>query len=111
MLEDEIPLIKKAMGHADLTDEAYNQVWDECYAQVLFVPSTNRFTRASVASRKDKIESYEKKLATNREIMGKEAKQASKLEQKLKIILGGYQVSSFFYENIQFKIGGSICLG
>lgn len=93
MLDAEIPFIKKAMGHGDLTDDVYAQVWEECYNQVLFVPSSSRFTRASVTSRKDKIESLQERFKANREIMGKEAKQAAKLEQKLKILLGGYQVS------------------
>ncbi len=79
------------MGHGELTDDAYVQVWEECYAQVLYIPNSNRFTRASVTSRKDKIESYEKKLEVNRFHMSKEAKKAAKLEQKLKITLGGYQ--------------------
>jgi pre-mRNA-splicing factor CDC5/CEF1 len=91
LLEKEIPIVKKAMGHGELSAEAYAQVWEECYAQVLYVPSSNRFTRASVASRKDKIESLEKKLEINRSHMGREAKKAGKLEQKLKITLGGYQ--------------------
>lgn len=84
-------MIKKAMGHGELSTEAYATVWEECYAQVLFVPTSNRFTRASVASRKDKIESYEKRLEANRAHMGREAKRAGKLEEKLKITLGGYQ--------------------
>lgn len=84
-------MIKKAMGHGELSNEAYATVWEECYAQVLFVPTSNRFTRASVASRKDKIESYEKRLEVNRAHMGREAKRAGKLEEKLKITLGGYQ--------------------
>lgn len=91
LLNKEIPFIKKAMGHGELTTEAYVQVWEECYAQVLYIPNSNRFTRASVTSRKDKIESYEKKLEVNRFHMSKEAKKAGKLEQKLKITLGGYQ--------------------
>lgn len=91
LLEKEIPLIAKAMGHGELTKEAYAQVWEECYAQVIYVPSANRFTRASVTSRKDKIESYEKKLEANRFHMSKEAKKATKLEQRLRITLGGYQ--------------------
>lgn len=91
MLEKEIPTIKKAMGHGELTSEAYAVVWEECYAQVLYIPGSNRFTRASVASRKDKIESYEKRLEVNRSQMGREAKRAGKLEEKLKITLGGYQ--------------------
>ena len=92
MLEKEIPAIKKAMGHGELTSEAFATVWEECYAQLLFVPGSNRFTRASVANRKDKIESYEKRLESNRAHMGREAKRAGKIEQRLKITLGGYQV-------------------
>lgn len=96
LLQKEIPYIKKAMGHGELTNEAFVQVWEECYAQVLYIPNSNRFTRASVTSRKDKIESYEKKLEVNRFHMSKEAKKASKIEQKLKITLGGYQVIYFY---------------
>jgi len=90
-LEKEIPIVKKAMGHGELTNEAFAQVWEECYSQVLYIPSSNRFTRASVTNRKDKIESYEKKLEINRFHMSKEAKKAAKIEQKLRITLGGYQ--------------------
>lgn len=93
MLEKEVPTIKKVMGHGEITDEVYAQVWEECYNQVLYVPSSNRFTRANVTSRKDKIESYEKRLEVNRFHMTNEAKKAAKLEQKLKITHGGYQVS------------------
>lgn len=50
------------MAHGELKLDAYTQVWEECYSQVLFVPSSNRFTRSSVASRKDKVESLEKRL-------------------------------------------------
>lgn len=91
LLAEEIPTIRRAMGHGELTEEAYVQVWEECYAQVLYIPNSNRFTRASVTSRKDKIESAEKKLEVNRFHMSKEAKKAAKLEQKLKITMGGYQ--------------------
>jgi pre-mRNA-splicing factor CDC5/CEF1 len=58
---------------------------------VLFVPSQNRFTRASLASKKERIESLEKRLEVNRSYMTQEAKRAAKLEKKLKILLGGYQ--------------------
>ena len=91
MLEKEIPTIKRVMGHSELTPEGFAQVWEECYAQVIYIPSSNRFTRASVTSRKDKIESFEKKLEVNRFHMSREAKKAGKLEQKLRILLGGYQ--------------------
>jgi pre-mRNA-splicing factor CDC5/CEF1 len=33
------------------------QVWEECLAQVLYLPSQQRYTRANLASKKDRIES------------------------------------------------------
>lgn len=93
-LQQEMDYVKHKMGHGDLSLEAYTQVWEECYAQVLYLPSQNRYTRASLASKKDRIESLEKRLENNRTLMTKDAKRAAKLEKKLKILLGGYQSRS-----------------
>lgn len=91
LLQQEMQMVKEGMGHGDLSLDAFSQVWDECYAQVLFLPTQNRYIRASLASKKDRIQSLEKRLETNRNHMTKDAKQAAKLEKKLKILLGGYQ--------------------
>jgi len=61
--------VKDRMGHGDLSLDAYSQVWDQCYAQVLFVPSQTRFTRASLASKKERIESLEKRLEVTRSLL------------------------------------------
>ena len=45
LLKTEMEKVKTGMGHGELTQEAYTQVWDECLSQVLFVPSQNRYTR------------------------------------------------------------------
>lgn len=86
--------MKVGMNHGDLSLESYSQVWEECYSQVLYLPSQNRYTRANLASKKDRIESLDKRLEANRNSMTKDAKQAAKLEKKLKILLGGYQSRS-----------------
>ncbi|CAF3386632.1 unnamed protein product [Rotaria sp. Silwood1] len=91
LLESEMNVVKKTMSHGDLNLDSYSKVWDECYSQVLFLPSKNRFTRANAASKKDRIESAEHKLELNRNLMALEAKRAAKLEKKLKTLLGGYQ--------------------
>ncbi|KAK8748013.1 hypothetical protein OTU49_016270 [Cherax quadricarinatus] len=91
MLKMEMNVVKQGMGHGDLTLDAYSQVWEECLAQVLFLPSQSKYTRASLASKKDRIESLEKRLEQNRQHMAKQAKLAAKLEKKLKILMGGYQ--------------------
>ncbi|XP_051578785.1 cell division cycle 5-like protein [Myxocyprinus asiaticus] len=91
LLGQEMEVVKHGMGHGDLSMEAYNQVWEECYSQVLFLPGQSRYTRANLASKKDRIESLEKKLEINRGHMTTEAKRAAKMEKKMKILLGGYQ--------------------
>ncbi|XP_066536264.1 cell division cycle 5-like protein [Hoplias malabaricus] len=91
LLKQEMEVVKHGMGHGDLSSEAFNQVWEECYSQVLYLPGQNRYTRANLASKKDRIESLEKKLEINRGHMTTEAKRAAKMEKKMKILLGGYQ--------------------
>jgi len=91
LLADEMEKVKVGMGHGDLTMEAYTQVWEECLSQVLFVPSQNKYTRASLASKKDRIESLTRQLETNRSHMTREAKKAAKLEKKLRTLTAGYQ--------------------
>ncbi|KAE8605364.1 hypothetical protein XENTR_v10015082 [Xenopus tropicalis] len=91
LLQQEMEVVKQGMGHGDLSIDSYNQVWEECYSQVLYLPGQGRYTRANLASKKDRIESLEKRLEINRGHMTAEAKRAAKMEKKLKILLGGYQ--------------------
>ncbi|XP_062511250.1 cell division cycle 5-related protein-like [Corticium candelabrum] len=91
LLAEEMTVVKNGMEHGDLSLEAYSTVWDECYDQVMFIPSQNRITRAAMASKKDRLESLEKKLDRNRGHMMKDAKRAAKMEKKLKVLMGGYQ--------------------
>lgn len=70
---------------------AYSQVWEECLGQVLFLPNQQRYTRANLASKKDRLESLQKRFEQNRMHMAREAKKAAKLEKKIKILTVGYQ--------------------
>ena len=54
--------VKEGMGHGEVSEQAYTQVWEECYQEALFISSQNRYTRGSMASTKDRLESLEKKL-------------------------------------------------
>ena len=94
LLNKEMDVVKQGMSHGDLSLEAYTQVWEECLAQVLYLPSQNRYTRANLANKKDRIESMEKRLEQNRSHMKKDSKKAVKIEEKLKILTRGYQTRS-----------------
>lgn len=62
LLSQEMEVVRAGMGHGDLSMEAYSQVWEECYGQVLYLSAQSRYTRANLASKKDRIDSLEKKL-------------------------------------------------
>ncbi|XP_058788836.1 cell division cycle 5-like protein [Phymastichus coffea] len=91
VIKDEMAAVKEGMAHGELSLESYSKVWEECLSQVLYLEPQKRFTRATLASKKDRIEASERKLEENRGHMTVQAKKAAKLEKKLKITLGGYQ--------------------
>ena len=62
LLSQEMEVVRAGMGHGDLSMEAYSQVWEECYGQVLYLSAQSRYPRANLASKKDRIDSLEKKL-------------------------------------------------
>jgi len=41
LLEREMQVVKEGMGHKELTLEEYGSIWEECYREVLYVPSEN----------------------------------------------------------------------
>lgn len=91
LISEEMEIVKKGMAHGELSIEAYTTVWEECSLQILFVENQKKFTRANLAAKKEKIDAAERKLEENRRHMTGEAKQAAKMEKKLKILTGGYQ--------------------
>lgn len=97
LLKNEMQVVKSGMAHGDLSLENYSQVWQECLSQVLYLPSQNRYTRANLASKKDRFEAAERKLEQNRKHMAKEAKRCGKIEKKLKVLTGGYQVRTLVF--------------
>ncbi|XP_053212164.1 cell division cycle 5-like protein [Panonychus citri] len=93
VLQEEMYQVREESGHGEISDENYQQMWDECYSKLLYLPSSSAYVRADRRdiTKKDRIESYEKQLEMNRNLMTKDAQKASKMEKKLKILLGGYQ--------------------
>ena len=56
--------------------------------QVLFLPNEKRYTRAMMASKKDRVDSFEKRLEINKNHMKREAKKAGKQEKTLRVSFG-----------------------
>ncbi|KAG7212980.1 hypothetical protein KM043_002320 [Ampulex compressa] len=91
LLTDEMAVVKEGMAHGDLSLDSYTTVWEECLSQILYLETQKRYTRATLASKKDRVEACERKLEENRMHMTGEAKRAARMEKKLKVLTGGYQ--------------------
>lgn len=91
LLMDEMEVVRDGMAHGELSLDAYSTVWEECLSQILYLEIQSRYTRASLAAKKDRIEAAKIKLDENRVHMTGEAKRAARMEKKLKILTGGYQ--------------------
>ena len=39
LLDEEVDVVHKGMGHGELTPEVFTQVWEECYKEVSVVMS------------------------------------------------------------------------
>ncbi|XP_060820582.1 cell division cycle 5-like protein isoform X1 [Bombus pascuorum] len=91
LLTDEMGVVKEGMAHGELSSDSYTTVWEECLSEILYLETQKRYTRATLASKKDRVEACERKLEENRMHMTGEAKRAARMEKKLKVLTGGYQ--------------------
>ncbi|MES1902991.1 MAG: CDC5 cell division cycle 5-like protein, partial [Paramarteilia canceri] len=66
-------------------------VWDECYTQLMYLPSKNDFTRTALSDKKQMIEYFDFKLKNSRTIIEKEAKNVTKAEKRVDTLHAGYQ--------------------
>uniref|UniRef100_A0A0R3WNT3 Myb_Cef domain-containing protein n=1 Tax=Hydatigena taeniaeformis TaxID=6205 RepID=A0A0R3WNT3_HYDTA len=90
-IEAETAVVRSAMGHGEVSGEAYARVWEECLAQVLHLPQHHRFTRANLVPKAERVSAAERRLEMLRGLMAEEAKKAARQEKRLSILLGGYQ--------------------
>ena len=91
LLKQEMENVLEKMDHGKLSIHDYTKVWDECFSQLIYAPSQNRYTRADIISKRERIDSIDARLEQNRVHMAKEAKKAGRIEKKLSILLGGYK--------------------
>lgn len=90
LLNEEMQNLESTSGK-ELNLDEYNEIWEDCWSQLIYSESDDKFTHINRLDKKSKIESLNYMFKKNKEHMNREAKKASKLEKKLKVLLGGYQ--------------------
>jgi len=83
--------VDEVKSQKTFSQEEFDNAWSESTEEFMYIPSQRKFLRASVATKKDKIDSITRDFEVVKALMDKEATRAKKLEQKLNIYNGGYQ--------------------
>ncbi|PAN21323.1 hypothetical protein PAHAL_3G433500 [Panicum hallii] len=92
MVEEEIQYLRLAMGHENESFEDFVKAHDACQEDLMFFPTKNSYGLASVSGNADKISALQNEFEIVKKRMDDEAKKASRLEQKIKLLTQGYQV-------------------
>jgi hypothetical protein len=75
------------MGHAEVPQDEYTEVWASATRDLLWQPKGARFTRAAGASAAEKCEGLAAEFDAARGAMEKEAHRAAKLEKKAGVVI------------------------
>ncbi|KAF8780728.1 hypothetical protein HU200_001335 [Digitaria exilis] len=92
LVEEEIQYLRVAMGHENESFEDFVKAHDACQEDLMYFPTNNSYGLASVAGNTDKISALQNEFEIVKKRMDDEAKKASRLEQKIKLLTQGYQV-------------------
>ncbi len=77
------------MGHVN-TDETHRSLWPSVNAEILYVPSKNKYMRVALLSDSERLEALEMQMKNMRAQMGVDAKAAAKVEKKAGVLLLGF---------------------
>ncbi|XP_072965645.1 cell division cycle 5-like protein [Typha angustifolia] len=91
MIKEEIQFLRVAMGHEQESLEDFVKARDACQDDLMFFPTNNSYGLASVAVNTDKLVALQNEFENVRKRMDDEAKKATRLEQKIKVLTHGYQ--------------------
>ncbi|OEL16758.1 Cell division cycle 5-like protein [Dichanthelium oligosanthes] len=92
LVEEEVQYLRVAMGHENESFEDFVKAHDACQEDLMYFPTNNSYGLASVAGNADKISALQNEFEIVKKRMDDEAKKASRLEQKIKLLTQGYQV-------------------
>ncbi|PAN37514.1 hypothetical protein PAHAL_7G109700 [Panicum hallii] len=92
LVQEEIQYLRVAMGHENESFEDFVKAHDACQEDLMYFPTKNSYGLASVAGNADKLSALQNEFEIVKKRMDEEAKKASRLEQKIKLLTQGYQV-------------------
>lgn len=92
LIKEEIQFLRVAMGHESESFDEFVKARDACQEDLMFFPARSTFGLASVAGNTEKLASLQNEFDMVKKRVDEEAKRATRLEQKIKVLMHGYQV-------------------
>ncbi|PKA60742.1 Cell division cycle 5-like protein [Apostasia shenzhenica] len=92
MIMEEVEFLRVAMGHESETFDDFVKARDACLEDLMFFPSRSTYGLASVAGGNEKLAALQNDFEIVKKRMDDEAKKATRLEQKIKVLTHGYQM-------------------
>lgn len=80
------------MGHENESLDDFVKARDACLEDLMYLPTRNHYGLASVAANSDKLTALQSEFEIMKSRLDDEAKKATRLEQKIKVLTHGYQV-------------------
>ncbi|KAG6491315.1 cell division cycle 5-like protein [Zingiber officinale] len=91
LIKEEIQFLRLAMGHESESFDDFVKARDACQEDLMFFPARSTFGLASVAGNSEKLASLQNEFDMVKKRVDEEAKRATRLEQKIKVLTHGYQ--------------------
>lgn len=91
LLEEEVLVVKRAMGHADTPLTEYSEAFEVVNRDMVWLPGQKRYGRAVTATPAERIESVRAEHEAVFSEMKQRARRAAKIEQKVNILVTGLQ--------------------
>lgn len=92
LIKREIEFLRVAMGHEDESLDDFAKARDACQEDLMYFPGRNSFGLASVAGNSEKLASLQNDFEIMKKRMDDEARKATKLENKIKLLTHGHQM-------------------
>ncbi|KAM0936216.1 putative transcription factor MYB-HB-like family [Dioscorea sansibarensis] len=91
LITEEVEFLQVAMGHANESFDDFVKARDACLEDLMYLPARNHYGLASVAANSDKLTALQSEFEIMKSRLDDEAKKATRLEQKIKVLTHGYQ--------------------
>lgn len=96
MIKEEVQFLRVAMGHDDESLDEFVEAHKTCLNDLMYFPDRKAYGLSSVAGNIDKLAALQNEFENVKKRMEDDAKKAHRLEQKIRLLTQGYQVSCYF---------------